>query len=106
MQKVAETSSSSLGRRQNLFDFIVAVGITVTVSSILAFSSIKPFEEIGKYVQSLGFGLLLMLVIGIILIGLAYLFTPKRNQHDTCDKIILKAERRIQTLNKEAKKEY
>lgn len=97
MQKVAETwSSLQLGIYLTTIFFIAAVGVTFSVSVILAPPSVTTSEAIGKYT---------LFVIGIFLLIVAIVFVPKRKQHEACRKIILQAERRIQILTKEKENE-
>ncbi len=96
-QECAEIISSRLGMFiNNVIFFLAAVGVSFAVGGISVFLSIRDISliDLGKIVLFIGIGLFLLLITS--------LFAPKgEQQYEVCNKIILNAEKRIQTLNKE-----
>lgn len=99
MQKVAETRSSWLGTYLNpIVLFIAAVGISFAVSGMSALLSVKDISDLEKIGLFIGIGLLFLLIP-------MWSASKGDKQYEACNKIIMKAERRIQTLSKEKEKE-
>lgn len=102
MQKVAETRSSWLGTYLTpIVLFIAALGISFVAGAVSgALSALLTIRDIS--IIDLGIAFFSVFFLGLIFVVIAFWAARKLDpQFETCNEIILNAERRIQTLSKE-----